>query len=87
VLRRLCAGGEAVALHEDLGKLNHQFGYAADGDVIAMLNTSVPPCWSGRDPGRFVAATSMRCGPILREQARDTRQKGASIKVRRELTH
>jgi hypothetical protein len=59
VLRRVSSGGEAVALHADIGKLNHEFGYAADGDVIATLTTSVPPHWSGSDPGRF--------GPLARE--------------------
>jgi hypothetical protein len=54
VLCRVSAGGgEAVALHQDIGKLNHEFGYAADGDVIAALVTSVPLSWSGSDPGRF----------------------------------
>jgi Family of unknown function (DUF6461) len=54
VLRRVSAGGgEAVALHQDIGKSNHQFGYAADGDVISALVTSVPVSWSGSDPDRF----------------------------------
>jgi hypothetical protein len=54
VLRRVSAGGgEAVALHQDIGKSNHQFGYAADGDVISALVTSVPASWSGSDPDRF----------------------------------
>lgn len=54
VLRRVSAGGgEAVALHQDIGKLNHGLGYAADGDVIAALVTSMPPSWSGSDPDRF----------------------------------
>lgn len=50
VLRRVSAdGGEAVALHQDIGK----FSYAADGDVISALVTSVPVSWSGSDPDRF----------------------------------
>lgn len=54
VLRRVSVGGgEAVALHQDIGKLNHEFVYAADGDVIAVLVTCVPLLWSGSDPGRF----------------------------------
>ena len=54
VLRRVSAGGgEAVALHWDIGKFNHEFGYAADGDVIAALVTGVPPSWSGSDPDCF----------------------------------
>lgn len=42
-----------MALHWDIGKFNHEFGYAADGDVIAALVTSVPASWSGSDPGCF----------------------------------
>lgn len=54
VLRRLSAGGgEAVALHEDIGKLNHQFAHAADGVVITALTTSVPPHWRGSQPDRL----------------------------------
>ena len=53
VLRRVSPGGAAVAVYEDIGKLNHEFGYAADGDVIAALTTSVPLHWSGSDPGWF----------------------------------
>lgn len=53
VLRRVSAGGEAVALHNDMGKGNHEFGYAADGEIIAALTTSVPLYWSGSDPARF----------------------------------
>jgi Family of unknown function (DUF6461) len=56
VLRRVSAdGGEAVALHQDIGKLNHQFGYAEDGEVISALVTSVPVSWSGSDPDRFAS--------------------------------
>ena len=54
VLRRVSAdGGEAVALHWDIGKFNHEFGYAADGDVIAALVTTAPLSWSGSDPDCF----------------------------------
>jgi hypothetical protein len=54
VLHRVSAGGgEAVALHWDIGKLNHEFSYAKDGDVIAALVTCSPPSWSGSDPGLF----------------------------------
>lgn len=53
VLRRVSSGGAAVAVYEDIGKLNHEFGYAADGDVIAALTTCMPPHWSGSDPGWF----------------------------------
>jgi len=53
VLRRVSSAGVAVAVYEDIGKSNHQFGYAADGDVIAALITSAPTHWSGSDPGWF----------------------------------
>lgn len=53
MLRLVSSGGAAVAVHEDIGKLNHEFGYAADGDVIAALTTCVPLHWSGSDPGWF----------------------------------
>lgn len=54
VLRRLSAGGgEAVALYEDIGKLNHEFAHAADGVVITALTTSVPPRWRGSQPDRL----------------------------------
>lgn len=52
-LRRLSVGAEAVALYQDIGKLNHELGYAADGDVVSAVTTTVPPYWSGRDPGRL----------------------------------
>jgi hypothetical protein len=42
-----------VALHADIGKLNHEFGYAADGNIFAAFVTSVPIHWAGRDPARL----------------------------------
>jgi len=42
-----------VAVYEDIGKGNHEFGYAADGDVVAALITCVPRHWSGSDPSWF----------------------------------
>jgi len=58
VLRRVSAGGgTAVALHWDIGKLNHEFVYAVDGDVIAALVTSMPVSWSGSDPDWFGSLT------------------------------
>ena len=53
VLRRVSTGGAAVAVYEDIGKGNHEFGYAADGDVVAALITCVPQHWSGSDPSWF----------------------------------
>jgi hypothetical protein len=56
VLRRVSAGAEAVAVYQDIGKLNHELGYAADGDVVSAVLTTVPPHWSGSDPERIAAA-------------------------------
>lgn len=54
VLRRVSAdGGEAVALFQDIGKLNHEFAHAADGVVVTALTTSVPPHWRGSQPERL----------------------------------
>jgi hypothetical protein len=56
VLRRVSAGGgEVVALYWEIGKFNHEFRYAADGDVIAALDMCPPPSWSGSDPDQFRA--------------------------------
>jgi hypothetical protein len=54
VLRRVSAGAEAVAVYQDIGKLNHEFAYAADGDVVATLITSIPPHWRGSNPERLI---------------------------------
>ncbi len=53
VLRRASAGGEAVAVSTDIGKLNHTYGYAVAGDVVATLMTCVPLSWGGSGPGRL----------------------------------
>lgn len=53
VLRRLSAGTEAVAIHEDIGKGNHQFTHAADGEIITAVTTSAPPSWGGTQPDRL----------------------------------
>ena len=53
VLRAASAGGEAVAVYQDIGKLNHEFVHAADGQIVSAVRTSVPPHWWGDDPGRL----------------------------------
>jgi hypothetical protein len=53
VLRRLSAGTEAVAIHEDIGKGNHQLTHAVDGEIITAVTTSVPPSWGGTQPDRL----------------------------------
>lgn len=53
VLRRVSAGTEAVSVYNDIGKAQHQFGYAADGDVVTTLTMSVPWHWQGSEPDRF----------------------------------
>ena len=51
VLRRLSAGGEALALYQDIGKGNHELAYAASGDIVCGVVTSAPPRWHGSSPG------------------------------------
>jgi hypothetical protein len=53
VLRRVSAGIEAVAIYNDIGKLNHEFAHACDGEVITALTTSIPPHWRGSEPDRL----------------------------------
>jgi hypothetical protein len=54
VLRRVSAGGgEAVALHQDIGKLNHEFAHAVDGEIVTAVTTSVPAHWRGTQPQRL----------------------------------
>ncbi len=53
VLRAASVHGEAVAIYQDIGKLNHEFAHAADGQIVSAVSTTVPPRWSGRDPGRL----------------------------------
>jgi hypothetical protein len=53
VLRAASAGGEAVAVYQDIGKLNHEFAHAADGQVVSAVRTTVPPHWWGQDPRRL----------------------------------
>jgi Family of unknown function (DUF6461) len=54
VLRRVSAGGgEAVALHQDIGKLNHDLAHSVDGEIITAVTTSVPAHWRGTQPERL----------------------------------
>jgi len=53
VLRRLSAGGDAVALYQDIGEGDHEFAYAADGDVVCGVVTTEPPDWHGSNPEPF----------------------------------
>jgi uncharacterized protein DUF6461 len=53
VLRTVSAATEAVTLHQDIGKLNHEFAHAAYGEVVSAVTTSVPPHWWGSDPDRL----------------------------------
>jgi Family of unknown function (DUF6461) len=53
VLLRLSAGTEAVVVFEDIGKLNHEFAHAVDGEVITAVTTCVPPSWGGTQPDRL----------------------------------
>ena len=53
VLRAASVHGEAVAIYQDIGKLNHEFAHAAGGQIVSAVSTTVPPRWSGRDPGRL----------------------------------
>ena len=53
VLRRVSAAAEAVSIYQDIGKQNHEFAHAADGEVISAVTTSVPPRWWGSDPERL----------------------------------
>jgi hypothetical protein len=54
VLRRVSAGGgEVVALHQDIGKLNHEFAHAVDGEIVTAVTTSRPAYWRGTQPERL----------------------------------
>lgn len=53
VLRRISAGTEAVALYNDIGKFNHEFAHAHDGEIITALTTSFPAHWRGSQPDRL----------------------------------
>lgn len=53
VLRRLSADTEVVVVFEDIGKLNHEFAHAVDGEVITAVTTAVPPSWGGTQPDRL----------------------------------
>lgn len=63
VLCRVSAGAEAVAIYNDIGKFNHEFAHALDGEIIAAVITSVPPHWWGSDPDRLIPlATELGLG-------------------------
>lgn len=54
VLCRVSAdGGEAVALYQDIGKLNHEFVHAYNGEIVTAVTASIPPCWGGSQPDRL----------------------------------
>jgi hypothetical protein len=53
VLRRVSAGTEAVVIYKDLGKGNHEFAHAVDGEIITAVTTSMPPHWRGSQPDRL----------------------------------
>ena len=53
VLRRVSVAAEAVSIYQDIGKQNHEFAHAADGEVVSAVTTSVPPRWWGGDPDRL----------------------------------
>jgi hypothetical protein len=53
VLLRLSAGTEVVVIYEDIGKGNHQFAHAVDGEVITAVTTTMPPSWGGTQPDRL----------------------------------
>jgi hypothetical protein len=53
VLLRLSVGTEAVVVFEEIGKLNHEFAHAVDGEIITAVTTCVPPSWRGTQPDRL----------------------------------
>ena len=53
VLRRVSVAAEAVSIYQDIGKQNHEFAHAANGEVISAVTTSVPARWWGSDPERL----------------------------------
>src|ERR1700743_3450857 len=53
VLRRVSVRTEAVAIYNDIGKVNDEFVHAFNGEVITALMTSIPPSWGGSEPDRL----------------------------------
>jgi len=53
VLRRVSVAAEAVSIYQDIGKQNHEFAHAANGEVVSAVTTSVPARWWGSDPDRL----------------------------------
>lgn len=54
-LRRLSAGGRAVAVHYEFAERYADFGYAEDGALVARVSTAAPDRWQGSNPARFLA--------------------------------
>lgn len=46
-------GGEAVALYQEIGKLNHEFVHAYNGEIVTAVTASIPPFWRGSQPDRL----------------------------------
>jgi hypothetical protein len=64
VLQRVSRAGEAVVVFEEIGKGNHQFAHAYNGQIMAAVTTTVPPSWAGQDPGRLIPlANELGLGP------------------------
>lgn len=55
VLRRVSNGTETVTIFQEIGKLNHEFAHASNGEIITAVTTSVPPWWRGTRPDRLKA--------------------------------
>lgn len=60
VLRRVSATAAVVAVFQDIGKLNHEFAYALNGEVRVAVQTSVPPNWRGTEPDLLPVARETR---------------------------
>src|SRR5262245_54454922 len=64
VLQRVSRAGEAVVVFQEIGKGNHQFAHAFNGEIMAAVMTSIPPSWSGQDPERLIPlANELGLGP------------------------
>jgi hypothetical protein len=64
VLQRVSRAGEAVVVFQEIGKGNHEFAHAFNGEIMAAVTTSVPPSWGGQDPERLIPlANELGLGP------------------------
>jgi hypothetical protein len=64
VLQQVSRGGEAVMVFQEIGKGNHQFAHAFNGEIMAAVTTSIPPSWGGQDPQRLIPlANELGLGP------------------------